>query len=61
MSSVTALYDARVAAGLLKDDAAQRDVLPELDRVAAALVQDDQPAPRAGWRGWFGGCRPSWA
>ena len=55
MSSVTALYDARVAAGLLKDDAAQRDVLPELDRVAAALVQDDQPAPRAGWRGWFGG------
>ena len=55
MVSVTALYDARVQAGLLKDDAAQRAVLPALDRIAASVTDIRPQAARAGWRGWFGG------
>lgn len=55
MASVTELYDARVKAGQLKDDAAQRAVLPALDRIAASLADPPPPASRSGWRGWFGG------
>ena len=58
MSSVSALYDARVAAGLLKDDPAQRAVLPLLDRVVADLAAAPAPGSAGrggGWRSWFGG------
>ena len=40
---VTAAYEARVAAGALSGDPAQRAVLPVLDRLVAALAR--QPAP----------------
>lgn len=54
MASVTELYDARVTAGQLKDDAAQRAVLPALDRIASSVTDARPQAPRSGWRGWFG-------
>ncbi|MBA4492521.1 cell division protein ZapE [Paracoccus sp. S1E-3] len=55
MATVTELYDARVRDGRLKDDAAQRAVLPIMDRIAAGLT-DVPPATRpAGWRRLFGG------
>ena len=44
---VTERFDAAVAAGRLKDDPAQRGVLPELDRIATAL---DQPVKRGLFR-----------
>ncbi len=37
MGAVLNAYDAAVAAGTLKDDSAQRSVLPELDRIHTAL------------------------
>ena len=55
MATVTALYDARVAAGQLKDDAAQRAVLPELDALVAKLTDTPPRPPRSGWRSLFGG------
>lgn len=55
MVSVTALYDARVQAGQLKDDAAQRAVLPALDKIAGSVADARPQAARSGWRGWFGG------
>ncbi|MFV0293884.1 MAG: cell division protein ZapE [Paracoccus sp. (in: a-proteobacteria)] len=55
MVSVTALYDARVGDGQLKDDAAQRAILPYLDRVATDLATASPSVPvRSGWRSWFG-------
>ncbi|MFD1797739.1 AFG1 family ATPase [Paracoccus aurantiacus] len=59
MATVSELYDARVRDGQLKDDAAQRAVLPLLDAIATDLT--DAAAPKAssgGWRGLFGGGRP---
>ncbi|MDO5658234.1 MAG: cell division protein ZapE [Paracoccus sp. (in: a-proteobacteria)] len=50
---VTALYNARVASGAISDDAAQRGVLPALDRVVTGLAEAPPPAP-SGWRSWFG-------
>ncbi|MEO1705087.1 MAG: cell division protein ZapE [Pseudomonadota bacterium] len=44
--SVTAAYEAKVAAGELLPDAAQRAVLPELDRMAEALARPVK-------KGWF--------
>ncbi|MFV0410556.1 MAG: cell division protein ZapE [Paracoccus sp. (in: a-proteobacteria)] len=56
MVSVTALYDARVRGGQLKDDAAQRAVLPALDRLVGSLTGEAAPRPaRSGWRSFFGG------
>lgn len=59
MGAVTTLYEARVAAGDLSDDPAQRLVLPLLDRVSERLGQLSDPVSRqpdkaaSGWRGWF--------
>ncbi|MDO5642761.1 MAG: cell division protein ZapE, partial [Paracoccus sp. (in: a-proteobacteria)] len=53
MVTVTALYDARVAAGQLQDDAAQRAVLPALDALAARLADAPPRVAGRGWRGWF--------
>lgn len=44
---VTAAYDRRVAEGAIKDDAAQRMVLPALDRLVAALGRP-HPASKPG-------------
>ncbi|MEO1795698.1 MAG: cell division protein ZapE [Pseudomonadota bacterium] len=44
--SVSAAYEAKVAAGELLPDAAQRAVLPELDRMAEALARPVK-------KGWF--------
>ncbi|WBU54041.1 cell division protein ZapE [Paracoccus sp. SCSIO 75233] len=55
MATVTALYDARVLAGQLKDDAAQRAVLPLLDELVATLKDEAPKQERSGWRSWFGG------
>lgn len=44
---VTAAYDRRVAEGAIKDDAAQRMVLPTLDRLVAALARP-HPAGKPG-------------
>ncbi|MEO0676910.1 MAG: cell division protein ZapE [Pseudomonadota bacterium] len=44
--SVSAAYEAKVAAGELVPDAAQRAVLPELDRMAEALARPVK-------KGWF--------
>ncbi|WBU57119.1 cell division protein ZapE [Paracoccus sediminicola] len=59
MPSVTELYDQQVADGRLKDDAAQRDVLPLLDDLVAKL-KDEAPkqARSGGWRSWFGSGEP---
>lgn len=55
MVTVTDLYDARVGDGRLKDDAAQRAVLPALDAIVAGL-SEPAPAPKSGgWRKWLGG------
>ena len=49
MASVSELYEARVAGGVLAPDAAQRGVLPVLDRLVAALG-DPRPEPaKPGW------------
>jgi cell division protein ZapE len=44
MTRVSDLYNARLAAGQLHSDPAQAEVLPELDRLAAAL---EAPPPKA--------------
>ena len=54
MVTVTELYDARVRDGRLKDDAAQRAVLPILDRIAAGVADAPAPARSGGWRRLFG-------
>lgn len=48
MATVSRLYEARVAAGRIKGDPAQRAVLPALDRVAGML------APQTAGGGWLG-------
>ncbi|MDN3713403.1 cell division protein ZapE [Paracoccus cavernae] len=49
MTSVTQAYEARVAAGALESDPAQRAVLPALDALVARLG-DGTPAPvKSGW------------
>ncbi|MRX49301.1 cell division protein ZapE [Paracoccus sp. S-4012] len=50
MTSVSELYEARVRAGALEGDPAQRGVLPALDRVTAGLAA----APAAANGGWLG-------
>ena len=55
MVTVTELYDARVRDGRLKDDAAQRAVLPIMDGIAASLTDVPPPTKPAGWRRLFGG------
>ncbi|WP_207630344.1 cell division protein ZapE [Paracoccus xiamenensis] len=55
MVTVTELYDARVADGRLKDDAAQRAVLPEMDKIVAGLTEAAPAAKPGGWRRLFGG------
>ncbi len=52
MASVTELYDARVASGELAPDAAQRGVLPALDRVTRELATA-APAPAAPKSRWL--------
>lgn len=49
MSLLTDAYEARVAAGLLEGDPAQRAVLPEFDRIAAGLAE----AKPGGLKGLF--------
>lgn len=46
---VSALYDARVGAGVLAGDDGQRAVLPALDRVAEEFSARMARAPRRGW------------
>ena len=55
MVTVTELYDARVRDGRLKDDAAQRAVLPIMDGIAASLTDAPPATKPAGWRRLFGG------
>jgi len=50
MTRVSDLYNARLAAGHLHLDPAQAEVLPELDRLAAALERPDPPARRGLFR-----------
>ena len=52
MASVTELYDTRVASGELAPDAAQRGVLPALDRVTRELATA-APAPAAPKSRWL--------
>ena len=54
MVTVTELYDARVRDGRLKDDAAQRAVLPVMDRIVAGLSEPAPAAKSGGWRRLFG-------
>ncbi|MTH78988.1 cell division protein ZapE [Paracoccus aestuariivivens] len=50
MVTVSELYEARVRAGQLAPDAAQRGVLPALDRLVRDLVATPAPAPqKTGW------------
>lgn len=51
MTSVTQAYEARVAAGALQSDPAQRAVLPALDALVARLAASAPAAPSAkgGW------------
>ncbi|WP_134724487.1 cell division protein ZapE [Paracoccus luteus] len=49
---VTALYEARVTAGRLVADPAQRAILPALDGLVAGL--SDAPPPAAARAGWLG-------
>ncbi len=50
MTSVTQIYEARVAAGTLQPDPAQRAVLPDLDALLARLAEAEPPAPaKTGW------------
>ena len=53
MASVSELYEARLRAGQIEADPAQRAVLPALDRLVAELdrAPDPDPAPRGGWLG----------
>ncbi|QFQ86610.1 cell division protein ZapE [Paracoccus kondratievae] len=51
MVSVSELYEARVTAGQLEPDSAQRGVLPMLDRVVRELGQSPQPITHK--TGWF--------
>lgn len=51
MATVSQLYQARVAAGDLEPDAAQKAVLPALDRIAQDLAHAPAPAVTAGGRG----------
>lgn len=53
MTSVTELYDARVAAGEIQPDPAQRAVLPRLDKLVAALGSGEAAQPKSGG-GLFG-------
>ena len=46
MASLLEIYEARVASGNLKPDAAQRAVLTELERIRAALTEAPAPAKR---------------
>ena len=57
--SVTAAYNARVAAGALADDPAQRAVLPTLDRLAASLGRHPEPARSGGLLGRLFGSAPA--
>lgn len=60
MVSVSELYDARVAAGLLAPDAAQRGVLPVLDRLVRELTAVPEPAPQKnGWLSRLRGSAPA--
>lgn len=54
---VTAAYDRRVSAGAIKDDAAQRAVLPALDRLAAALGRPHPASKPGGLLGRIFGAR----
>ena len=56
---VTAAYEARVAAGRLADDPAQRAVLPVLDRLAASLARHPEPARSGGLLGRLFGSAPA--
>ncbi|MBV0891751.1 AFG1 family ATPase [Paracoccus sp. Z118] len=58
--SVTRLYDAAAHDGRIKDDAAQRRVLPMLDRIVRELAKAPAPAPQGKrWLGrLFGGSAP---
>ncbi|RDW12301.1 cell division protein ZapE [Paracoccus thiocyanatus] len=59
MASVSALYEARVAAGRLEPDAAQRGVLPMLDRMVRALAAAPPAAPqKSGWLARLRGTAP---
>lgn len=60
MASVSELYEARLRAGQLEPDPAQRAVLPALDRLVADLERspDPDPAPRGGWLGRLVGAAP---
>ena len=61
MTTVSDLYEARVRAGQLEPDAAQRGVLPALDRLVRDLGAA-APPPQPQKSGWFGkllgGARP---
>lgn len=59
MTTVSQLYQARVAAGRLDPDPAQLASLPLLDALVAGL-SDAAPAPaKGGWRGLFGKSAPA--
>ncbi|MFV0333590.1 MAG: cell division protein ZapE [Tropicimonas sp.] len=51
--TLTQIYDARIADGLLKPDAAQISALPELERVRRDLARRPASRPRGGLRGLF--------
>ncbi len=60
MANVSELYEARVAAGQLQPDAAQRGVLPVLDRLVRELGAVPAPAPqRNGWLSRLRGAAPA--
>ncbi len=60
MASVSELYEARVAAGRLEPDAAQRGVLPVLDRLVRELAAAPAPAPQKnGWLARLRGAAPA--
>ncbi|WP_199261676.1 cell division protein ZapE [Paracoccus binzhouensis] len=59
MASVSELYEARVATGRLAPDAAQRGVLPVLDRLVRDLAAAPAAAPqRNGWLSRLRGTAP---
>ena len=60
MANVSELYQARVAAGQLQPDAAQRGVLPVLDRLVRDLAAAPAPAPaKSGWLSRLRGTAPA--
>ena len=61
MATVSELYEARVTAGQLAPDPAQRAVLPMLDRLVRELAALPEPAPaKSGWLGkLMGGQAPA--